>query len=119
CIVAQLGQGGMGEVYRAEQVNVGTRVAIKLLCAEMSADGEFVQRLFNEARAVSRIRHPGVVQIFDVGTTQHGRAYLIMEMLEGETLRALVRRGRMHPSQIANVGRQLASVLDATHAVGI
>ncbi|HEY5924860.1 MAG TPA: protein kinase, partial [Kofleriaceae bacterium] len=74
-LVAQLGRGGMGEVYRAEHTTVGTRVAIKILSAEMSADGEYVQRLFNEARAVSRIRHPGVVQIFDVGTTAQGRAY--------------------------------------------
>jgi serine/threonine protein kinase len=118
-IVAQVGRGGMGEVFRAEQTNVGTRVAIKMLSAEMSADGEYVQRLFNEARAVSRIRHPGVVQIFDVGTTGQGRAFLIMELLEGETLRQALVRGRMHATRVAELGRQLASVLEATHAVGI
>ena len=118
-VVAPLGRGGMGEVYRAEHTAVGTVVAIKVLSSDMSADGEYVQRLFNEARAVSRIRDAGVVQIFDVGTTAQGRAYLVMEMLHGETLRQALVRGRMHPSQLAELGRQLAGVLEATHAVGI
>jgi eukaryotic-like serine/threonine-protein kinase len=66
-IVSRLGRGGMGEVWLAEQQSIGTKVAIKLLREEISEDVEHVQRFFNEARAVSRIQHAGIVKIFDVG----------------------------------------------------
>jgi serine/threonine protein kinase len=119
-IAAPLGRGGMGEVWVAEQQNIGTRVAIKLLAAEISRDHEQVQRFFNEARAVSRIQHAGIVKIFDCGFHTNGQAYLVMELLEGETLAArIARAGRLPLPEIADVGRQIASVLDATHAVGV
>lgn len=119
-IVSRLGRGGMGEVYLAEQQSIGTRVAVKLLHPEISADAEHVQRFFNEARAVSRIQHAGIVKIFDVGSHPSGHAYLVMEYLEGESLAARIRRSvRMSPAHIADLGRQIASVLDATHSAGI
>jgi len=109
----------MGEVWLAEQQSIGTRVAIKLLMEQISKDTEHVQRFFNEARAVSRIQHAGIVKIFDVGH-HAGRAYLIMEYLEGETLAARISRvGRLPLAEIADIGRQIASVLDATHNAGI
>jgi hypothetical protein len=118
-IVSRLGRGGMGEVWLAEQQSIGTKVAIKLLQRVISEDTDQVRRFFNEARAVSQIRHAGIVKIFDVGF-HDGQAYLVMEHLEGETLGRRIRRlGRLRVGRLADVGRQIASVLDATHAAGI
>jgi len=87
--------------------------------ASVSKNTQLVQRFFNEARAVSRIQHVGIVKIFDVGEHE-GHAYLIMEYLEGETLaERIAREGRLSFSPIADIGRQIANVLDATHSVGI
>ena len=109
----------MGDVYLAEQQSIGTRVAVKLLHEQVSADEEHVTRFFNEARAVQRIQHAGIVKIFDVGHHKAG-AYLVMEYLEGESLAARLKRvGKLHPAEIADLGRQIASVLDATHSAGI
>ncbi|HEY5920117.1 MAG TPA: protein kinase [Kofleriaceae bacterium] len=117
-VTKRVGVGGMGEVWLAEQQNIGTHVAIKLLGAAISQDTEHVQRFFNEARAVSRIQHAGIVKIFDVGT-HAGQAYLIMEYLEGETLSQRLKRGSLRFGEIGEIGRQIASVLDATHTAGI
>ena len=120
-IVSKIGRGGMGEVYAAEQVSVHTPVAIKILLPEVSLDEQQRTRFFNEARAVSRIKHAGIAKIFDVGIhAPTGRAYLIMELLEGETLGArLARGGRLTAWQVADIGKQIASVLEATQAAGI
>jgi serine/threonine protein kinase len=119
-IVARLGKGGMGEVWLAEHATIKTRVAIKLLTAEVSTDTHQVQRFFNEAVAVGKIRHAGIGKIFDVGFHESGQAYLVMEYLEGESLAKRIRRaGRLSIGQVADLGRQIASVLDATHAAGI
>jgi serine/threonine protein kinase len=120
-IVSRLGRGGMGEVFLAEQQSIGTKVAIKMLQSDVSADGEHVQRFFNEARAVSRIQHAGICKIFDVGLHEAtGQAYLIMEYLEGESLaQRIARPGGVSRQQLPDIGRQIASVLDATHSAGI
>ena len=79
-----------------------------------------MQRFFNEAVAVGKIRHSGIAKIFDVGFHQRGEAYLVMEFLDGESLSSRIRRaGRLPIGQLADVGRQIASVLEATHAEGI
>ncbi|MCW5806628.1 MAG: serine/threonine protein kinase, partial [Deltaproteobacteria bacterium] len=119
-IVAQLGQGGMGEVWLAEQKSIKTRVAIKVLRSEISKDVAHVDRFFGEAVAVSKIRHAGIVKIFDCGYHTQGQAYLVMELLEGETLTNRIRRvGRLPLAEVCDLGRQIASVLDATHAAGV
>jgi serine/threonine-protein kinase len=118
-ITAKLGKGGMGEVWAAEQQIIKTRVAIKLLLADVSGDVQQVQRFFNEALAVAKIKHAGIVKIFDVGH-HSGRAFLIMELLEGETLASrIARSGRLSLGAVADVGKQIASVLQATHAAGV
>ncbi|HTL34844.1 MAG TPA: protein kinase [Kofleriaceae bacterium] len=118
-VVEKVGRGGMGEVWVAEQRIVKTKVAIKLLLADVSSRESDVQRFFNEAVAVSKIKHAGIVRIFDVGFHE-SRAYLVMEMLEGETLSARIRRTkRLGIAAVADLGRQIASVLEATHAAGI
>ncbi len=119
-LARRLGGGAMGEVYLAEHTSIGTHVAIKLLRDEISSDRSEVERFFNEARAVDRIQHAGIAKIFDVGLSARGRAYLVMEMLEGETLAArIARRQRLGREELADLGRQVASVLDATHSAGI
>lgn len=118
-LLSRLGRGGMGEVYLAEHASIQTKVAVKVLHPEISRDTGHVQRFFNEARIVGRIKHAGIVKIFDVGFF-HDHAYLIMELLEGESLAARLERcGRMPASQLANLGRQIASTLDATHRAGV
>ncbi len=117
-LIKPLGKGGMGEVWAAEQQLIKTRVAIKLLLAGSASDRPQVQRFFNEAIAVSKISHAGIAKIYDVGF--HGdRPFLIMEMLEGETLATRIARiGRLPPVQVAEIGRQITSILQATHAAG-
>ncbi len=119
-VIARAGRGGMGEVFVAEHVTIKTRVAIKVMHRDVSANTAHVQRFFNEARAVARIQHAGIVKIFDVGFHTNQRAYLIMEYLEGETLAArLKRRGRIALRDTAEIARQITSILTATHHAGI
>src|SRR5580704_6883334 len=116
-VVRQLGRGGMGEVWLAEHKDLKTRVAVKILQPQVSADTQHVQRFFNEAIAASKIKHAGIVKIFDSGFLDRGEAYLVMELLEGETLSQRIQRsGRLMIGQLADVTRQIASVLEATHA---
>ncbi len=118
-VVALLGRGGMGEVFVAEHVGIATRVAVKVLLPEISTNTDHVHRLFNEARIVGRIKHAGIARIFDVGFHAE-QAYLVMELLEGESLAARIRRtGGLAPVELADIGRQIASVLAATHAAGV
>jgi serine/threonine-protein kinase len=120
-VVRVLGQGGMGVVYLAEHQTLGRRAVIKQLLPEVSRDHDIVQRFFNEARAATMIRHPGIVDVFDFG--QHptsGTAYIVMEFLEGESLASRLERERILPIDLAAyIARQIASPLGAAHAVGI
>jgi serine/threonine protein kinase len=110
----------MGEVFLAQHDKIGTKVAVKMLLPHISANTEHVQRFFNEAIAASKITHSGIGKIFDVGFTQAGRAYLVMEFLSGETLAKRIERlGRVPLRQLAEIGKQIASVLDAVHKAGI
>ncbi len=118
-LVERLGRGGWGEVWAAEQPIVGTRVAIKILRSEVSGDEAHVRRFFNEAKAVGGIPHAGIVKIFDVGW-QHEQAFLIMELLDGEALTTRIRRETRLPlDEVIDIGRQIASVLAATHDAGV
>ncbi len=117
-IVSQLGKGGMGEVWLAEQKTLKTKAAIKILAAGVS-NVTHVQRFHNEAMAVAQIPHSGIVKIFDSGMIA-GRAYLVMEYLQGETLASRIKRmGQLELMLMCDFGRQIASVLDATHGAGI
>jgi serine/threonine protein kinase len=119
-IVSPLGKGGMGEVWLAVQKTVKTNAAIKILAASISNNKTHVDRFFNEAVAVGKIPHSGIVKIFDCGVLPDGRAYLVMEYLQGETLASRIKRmGRLEMTQLCDFGRQIASVLDATHGAGI
>src|SRR5262249_8978228 len=94
-LLSKIGQGGMGSGYVGEHTLLGRTAAIKVLLPSLSANEEIVQRFFNEARAVTRIADPGIVQVFDFGHHTDGSAFIVMELLEGEAMdRRLKRIGR-------------------------
>ena len=116
----QLGEGGMGAVYRAEHTQLGKKAAVKVLLEELSNNKDVVARFFNEARAATAIDHPGIVSVFDFGYAADRRAYIVMEFLEGETLGERRRRlGRLPVPQALTICRQVAGALGAAHARGI
>lgn len=115
----QIGAGGTGVVYLAEHATIGTRVAIKVLGLLVSVNDADVQRLFNEARAVERVKHAGTVKIFDVGHHE-GHPYLVMEYLDGESLtRRLHAEDKLTGGELFDIAQQLTSVLEAVHDAGI
>src|SRR5436190_11044085 len=94
-----VGEGGMGAVYAAIHAVIDKRVALKVLRRELCAKPVFVNRFVQEARVVNRIGHPNIVDVFGFGTTADGRAFLAMELLEGETLAARMAKGRIPVSE--------------------
>ena len=118
-ITSLIGEGGMGAVYLGEHEMIGRKVAIKLLKRQLADDEQLIARFFNEARALSAIHHPGMVEVMDVGRMPDGVPYLVMELLAGEALARRLERGRLPIEQALDVGGQLTSVLAAAHARGI
>jgi len=119
-IVSKIGQGGMGAVYAAVHRQIGRRAAVKVLHGPLAKTSDYAQRFLNEARAVNILRHPNLVEIFDFGQLPDGTLYIIMEFLEGESLRAKLRRSRKLPEiQAIELARQMAQALDAAHQKGI
>ena len=118
-IVGQLGEGGMGAVFAAVHQQISRQVAIKVLHADLSRRPEILARFFNEARAVNIVRHPGLVSVYELGQLDDGRAYIVMEHLEGETLRGRLHRRVLPLLDALSLSRQVASALAATHASGI
>lgn len=119
-VVRQLGAGGMGAVFEALYETIERRVAIKVLLPECARNPELTARFFNEARAVNRINHPSIVQIFDFGHDA-GMAFIVMELLEGESLASRLRRlgGRAGLVFTLQIVWQIAGALAAAHAKGI
>ena len=115
-VVSQLGAGGMGTVYVARHTLLGRTAAVKVLRPELSQNREVVNRFFNEARAATSIRHPGIIEVFDFGYDDANRAYIIMELLQGESLgHRLHRVGRVSLSLALTLVRQIAGALHAAH----
>ena len=96
-ITSTIGEGGMGAVYRAVHESLGRSVAVKVLLPEISSSRDMVTRFFNEARSVASIKHPGIVEAYDFGFLPDGRAYIIMELLDGESLASRLRRPHRMP----------------------
>jgi Tol biopolymer transport system component len=113
-----LGSGGMGEVYRARDSRLGRDVAIKVLPPSLSSDSDRLRRFEQEARAAAALNHPNILAVFQMGTYQ-GAPYLVSELLEGETLREQIKRGRMTVRKAIDYGVQLARGLAAAHEKGI
>ena len=117
-IVAPLGAGGMGEVYRARDARLGRDVAIKVLPAAVSTDPERLRRFEQEARAAAALNHPNMLAVYDVGT-HDGAPYIVSELLEGETLRERLRPGRCRCARPSSYAVQIARGLAAAHEKGI
>ena len=120
CLLEKLGEGGTGTVWIAEHTLLGRRAAIKLLHPTFSSHEVMVQRFFNEAKAVAAIADPGIVQVFDFGIHSDGSPYIVMELLEGETLEARLRRmGRLPSWDAIRLARQIGISLSAAHGKGV
>ena len=114
-----LGEGGMGEVYLAQDMRLGRKVALKLLSTYLSSDGERLHRFEQEARAASALSHANVCVVHEVGEAKGGRHYIVMEYVEGVTLRELMSDARMKMSEVLDTAVQIASALTAAHKAGI
>src|SRR4029077_19794256 len=117
-IIAPLGAGGMGEVYRARDTRLDRTVAVKILPSHLSDNTEAIQRFEREARTISSLNHPNICTLYDVGH-QDGVDFLVMEYLEGETLQQRVLRGFLPPKQALERGIEIAEALDRAHQAGI
>ena len=117
-IVAPIGAGGMGEVYRAHDGRLQRMVALKLLRTDVFGDLDRLRRFEQEARAAAALNHPNVLAVFDVGS-DGGAPYLVSELLEGETLRQRLERGALAPRRAAEIAVQIARGLAAAHDKGI
>ena len=117
-ISSRIGVGGMGAVYVAEHPLIGKKVAIKLLHPEFADKQDVVQRFFQEARAVSVLKHPNIVDCIDFGRidSEAGQLhYCVMEFLEGETLRDRIKRGPMPEADAARIAAQIADAAGSAH----
>src|SRR5216684_2054111 len=117
-VLAPLGAGGMGEVYRAKDTRLGRDVAIKILPKDMSADPERKQRFQREAKTISSLNHPNICTLHDIGS-QDGLDYLVMECVEGETLAKRLEKGPLPLEEVLKYGAQIADALDKAHRAGI
>jgi len=117
-VLSRLGAGGMGVVYEAEDTRLGRRVAIKFLPDEANANAEAVQRFLREARVVSSLNHPHICTLYDIGEHQ-GQQFMVMELLDGQSLKDRVARGAMPLDEVLELGAQMGDALDAAHAQGI
>ncbi len=117
-IRGQLGAGGMGEVYRAQDTRLGREVAVKVLPSELASDPERLRRFEQEARAAAVLNHPSILILHDLGT-HDGAPYIVTELLEGQTLRQRLRQGPLTPADALELGVQIAHGLAAAHDKGI
>jgi eukaryotic-like serine/threonine-protein kinase len=117
-IIAPLGSGGMGEVYRARDTRLNREVAIKVLPERTSTDADALSRFEREAKALATLSHQNILTIFDFGT-DNGVTYAVMELLEGETLRHRISRSKIPPPKIIEIGMAIAEGLAAAHSRGV
>jgi serine/threonine-protein kinase len=119
-VLAQLGEGGMGNVYRAVQESIEKKVALKVLKAEYSSSPDMVVRFHREAVSACRIKHPNVVDVFDLGQLADGRFYIAMDLLEGRDLgQVITSGGPLLPARAVHIALQICRALNAAHQSGI
>ena len=117
-ITAPLGAGGMGEVFRAKDTRLGRDVAVKVLPQHLSDNPEVRARFEREAKTVSSLNHPNICTLFDVGR-EGDTDYLVMELVEGETLAARLLKGALPLADVLKLGAQIADALDRAHRAGV
>jgi eukaryotic-like serine/threonine-protein kinase len=136
-ILSRLGAGGMGVVYEAEDTRLGRRVAIKFLPDDVSADADAIQRFQREARVISNLNHPHICTLYDIGSHhpstpdrpsdvqadgrsgQSGKQFMVMELLDGQSLKDRLERGALPVDEVLELGAEIADALDAAHAQGV
>ena len=115
-LISKLGAGGMGSVYRGERLLIGDQTAIKILHAEYIAQPESFERFRREAQAAARLKHPNAVSIYDFGVTSEGLVYLVMELVEGQTLRQVIKtQGPLDPTTATKIIEQVCFALEEAH----
>ena len=117
-LLSRIGAGGMGEVFRARDLDLQRDVAIKFLPAQFAADDERLTRFAQEARAASALNHPNIVTIHEIGQA-FGQPYIVMELVDGLTLHDMTARGRIEPKRAIDIAAQIAEGLSKAHGAGI
>src|SRR5207302_7373615 len=117
-ICAQLGAGGMGEVYLAQDTILGRKVALKILSAEFAAHPDRMKRFVQEAKAASALNHPNILTIYEIDQTDSGH-FIATEFIDGETLRERESKGSLRLAESLEIATQIASALAAARAAGI
>src|SRR5678816_1283390 len=117
-IVSKIGEGGMGEVWRARDARLDRDVAIKILPANFATDASRLTRFEQEARATSALNHPNILTVYDIGT-HNGSPYIVEELLEGEELRDRLKHGSIPLRKVSDYAQQIVRGLEAAHGKGI
>jgi serine/threonine protein kinase/Tfp pilus assembly protein PilF len=117
-VIKKIGEGGMGAVYEAEDLSLQRKVALKFLPAELAADPAAKRRLLTEARAASRLNHPNIATVYEIGESE-GTSFIAMELVQGESLKTILQRGAITRTKLCDIARQIAEGLNEAHQGGV